>query len=150
MTRPEPIGFLYTPEVLAHLAAGRSQETVSNRIWDAVRNRTPIVVMWSLPSSSEFGSFPRPYRLAIVDQGGDIRGKHVDPLWSDQQAEDLRQLDPGTRFEEVGAIAAFPLEAFRRSRLVQIVSSPQENQGSGVRRAQAWAMIEWDGSNKLE
>lgn len=146
VTRPEPIGLLYTPEVLAQLAADRPQDAVSTRIRDAVRDRTPIVVMWSLPTSPEFGSFPRPYRLAIVDQGGDIRGKHVDPLWSDQQADDLRQLDQGTRFEEVGAIAAFPLVAFRRGRLVQIVSSPQQNQGSGVRRAQAWAMIEWDGS----
>jgi hypothetical protein len=104
--------------------------------------------MWSLPTSPEFGTFPRPYRVAIVDRGGDILGKHIDPIWTGQEAEDLRQLDPGTHFEEVGVIAVFPVGAFRRGRLVQISSTSQGNQGERDRRAQAWATIEWDGPLK--
>lgn len=47
---PTPAGLLYTPEVLAALAAA-SPDAVSPRIARATREQTPIVVLWTNPRS---------------------------------------------------------------------------------------------------
>lgn len=146
LLKSEPVGLLYTPDVLAQLTAGQQSRRTSRRIQEAVRDRTPIVVMWRLPSSPQFGAFPQEYSIGIIDAGGDITGRHLPPLWTAHDAEELRRLDSRSRFEEVAIVAAFPLTAFRSGRLLQISTSPQETEGDGVgRRAQTWATIEWDG-----
>ena len=62
---------------------------------------------------------------------------------TDQTADDLRQLDPTTPFDEVGVVAAFR-SAFVLGRFVNIyVNLPAEpGQQRGVQR---FGLIEWSG-----
>jgi hypothetical protein len=149
----KPVGLLYPPDVLARLVAGQPADSVPKRIADAVRQQTPIVVMWVLPASlfsngdpSRPPSYPRPYKIAIVNAGDDpAGGKRVDPIWIQQEASELRQIDSRTPFEEVGAVAAFPRDAFVPGRHLFIYSDywTEQKQFAGHR---IWATIEWNGA----
>jgi hypothetical protein len=148
----KPVGLLYSPATLAKLAAGQPADAIPQRIADAIRDQTPIVVMWSLPQSftdrdpDRPVSYPRPYKLAIVDQGNDPSGpSRIDPIWIQQEATEIRQLDKHTPFEEVGAMAAFSRTAFVRGREVFISSKEYRNSSKQLVEQRISAIIEWDG-----
>lgn len=152
----KPVGLLYTPETLMRLLSNQPDKTVSQRIIEAVRRQTPIVVMWSLPSSftdqypdpDRPGSYPRPYKIAIVNPSDDPASvNRIDPIWIQQDASELRRLDNRTEYEDVGAMAAFPREAFVPGRQVFIYSD-YWNKSKQLVGHRIGASIEWNGAEK--
>lgn len=142
----QAVGLLYTPEVLDTLMASRSPETVPTRLREAVQHQTPIVVMWTIPPIGGSEPWVRPFSSAIVEEGDSFGGKlRILPVWTDQSANDLRQLDTRTSFQEVGVMAAFPRSAFVPGRLVTIYlrlpSEPKQ-----LRGVQRLGLIEWNGA----
>jgi hypothetical protein len=152
----KPLGLLYTPEILARLVEGGPAGSVPKRISDAISQQTPIVVMWSLPPSlfdrdeDRPASYPRPYRISIVEAGKDPRAiDRLDPVWIQQDALELQQLDTQTNFEDVGAVAAFPRAAFVPGRQVFIYTPQYVNRNKRhVSHRSPEATIEWNGSGK--
>jgi hypothetical protein len=149
---PTPVGLLYTPELLAALAT-RSAASVTARIEQAIREQTPIVVLWTIPPPANSEPWPRPFSTVIVEPHGDSfgfpspgSGVRVEPLWVEQHAEDLRQLDRRTEFGEVGVMAAYPRHAFVPGRLITIYRHmPRElGRGTGVQR---YGLIQWSGTS---
>ena len=147
---PTLVGLLYTPEVLAVLAAD-SSASVSARIDRAIREQTPIVVLWTMPPPANSEPWPRPFSTVIIDSPGDSfafpspgQGVRIEPLWVEQHADDLRQLDRRTEFVEVGIMAGYPRSAFVPGRLVTIYRRlPRElGRGTGVQR---FGLIQWNG-----
>ena len=148
---PTPVGLLYTPEVLAVLAA-RSPASVTARIEQAIREQTPIVVLWAIPPTANSEPLPRPFSTVIVEPHGDSfgfpspgSGVRVEPLWVEQHAEELRQLDRRTEFGDVGVMAAFPRPAFVPGRLITIYLRLRAESG-GERRVQRFGLIQWNGT----
>jgi hypothetical protein len=148
--RPTPVGLLYTPEVLAALAAA-APESVSARIVQAIRQQTPLVVLWTIPPPANADPWPRPFSTVIVEAHGDSfgfpspgDGVRVEPLWAEQHADDLRLLDRRTEFADVGVMAAYPRSAFVAGRLITIyLRLPRElGRGTGVQR---FGLIQWNG-----
>ena len=142
----QAVGLLYTPDVLATLIAGQSPETVPARLREAVQQQTPIVVMWTIPPMGGSEPWPRPFASAIVEEGDSFGGKlRILPVWTDQNANELRQLDTRTSFQDVGIMAAFPRSAFVPGRLVTIYlrlpSEPKQ-----LRGVQRLGLIEWNGA----
>ena len=141
-----PVGWIYAVETLEGLIARRPEAT-SPRIAEAVRNRTPIVVMWTIPPSPQFGPAPRPYRVSILDFAANEQAygnpSWSEPVWILQNAEELARLDSGTEFQEVGAMAAFPLEAFAAGRKVVIHSDSQTADGKTVHHSRV-GLFDWD------
>jgi hypothetical protein len=142
------VGLLYTPEMIETLTARLSSEAVPQRMADAVRQELAIVVMWDFPRAADEDPRIRPYRVAIVERGGSVVGDHIEPLWSLQTADELRQIDPTTRFREVGAMAAFPRTAFVPGRQI-VLYSQTVDVGGGARYAERFGVIEWDGVHKV-
>ena len=149
-TPPTPVGLLYTPELLAVLAA-ESPASVSPRIDHAIRQQTPIVVMWTIPPTANSEPFPRPFSTVIIDARGDSfgfpspgQGVRIEPLWVEQHADDLRRLDARTEFVEVGVMAGYPRSVFVPGRLVTIYRRlPRElGRGTGTQR---FGLIQWNG-----
>lgn len=105
------IGLLYTPEVLAALAR-RSPSVVSERVNDAIRQQTAIVLLWTIPPIGGEPPVPRPFSAVIVERGGYSAVPRTEPLWIQQHAKDIRQLDPQRPFQEVGGMAGFNRSAF--------------------------------------
>ena len=147
---PTFVGLLYTPEVLAALAA-RSPASVTARLEQAIRDQTPVVVLWTIPPPANEAPWPRPFSTVIVEAHGDSfgfpspgHGVRVEPLWVEQHADDLRQLDPRTEFGDVGVMAAFPRAAFVPGRLITIYRRmPRElGRGTGVQR---YGLVQWSG-----
>jgi hypothetical protein len=142
---PTDVGLLYTPELLATLVR-QSRGAIPARVSDAIRHQTPIVVLWAIPPIAGAPALERPFSAVIVERGGYTAAPRVEPLWVEQHAEDLRQLDPERSFQEVGVMAAFPRSAFVPGNLVIIyrVLPPTElGGGSGVQR---FGRIEWNGA----
>jgi hypothetical protein len=141
--RGRPFGFLYTPEVLAALAARHPDQALSVRITEAIHQRTTIVVMWSLPATSESPAPPRPYKMAVLERAGDnpATAHKVDPLWIQQDATELAVLDARLRRQKVGAMAAFPGDAFAPGRWVYIYSGPHRLDTGAQRIQQRWATV---------
>ena len=142
---PTPVGLLYTPELLAEMAR-RSPDSVSARIRDAIRQQMPVVVMWTIPPLADTEPWPRPFSIVIVERGSEYSGvPRVEPVWTQQHAEDLRQLDRRTEFQDVGVMAAFPRSAFVPGRLVIIYLRLQPEAGlpSGVQR---FGFLDWNGA----
>jgi hypothetical protein len=145
-TRPrQRTGLLYTPELLAHLVSTQPPETVPTLISDAVQQQTPIVVMWTIPPVGGGPPWPRPFSVLIAEEGDSVGGKlKVEPVWTLQNADDLRRLDSQTSFRDVGVMAAFPRSAFVPGRLVVIylrlpTSHPREYKG-----VQVFGLIDWN------
>ena len=142
-------GLLYTPELLANLIAGQSPETVPALISAAVQQQTPIVVMWTIPPTGGSPPWPRPFSVLIAEEGDSVGGKlKVEPVWTLQNADDLRRLDRQTSFQDVGVMAAFPRSAFVPGRKVVIylrlpTSHPREYKG-----VQVFGLIEWNGASR--
>jgi hypothetical protein len=88
----------------------------------------------------------RPFSVLIAEEGDSVGGKlKVEPVWTLQNADDLRRLDNQTPFRDVGVMAAFPRSAFVPGRLVVIylrlpTSHPREYKG-----VQRFGLIEWNG-----
>ena len=150
---PTPVGLLYTPEALAVLAE-RAPALVSTRVDQAIRQQTPIVVLWTIPPPANAEPWPRPFATVIVEPHGDSfgfpspgSGVRVEPLWVEQHADDLRQLDRRTEFAEVGVMAAYPRTAFVPGRLITIYRrmEPQPGRPTGVQR---FGLIQWSGMSK--
>jgi hypothetical protein len=147
----KPAGLLYTPELLARLAAGKPAGSVPARIARAIEEHTPVVVMWTLDPSLMRGddphrppSYPRPYKMAIVPAGQTPLGQHrIDPVWIEQDASVIRELDTQTAFDGVGAVAAFPADAFVRGRLVFLYSDYWS--AETLKSHSIWAAIEGNG-----
>ena len=141
------VGLLYTPELLANLIANQPPEPVPTLIGDAVQQQTPIVVMWTIPPMADSPPWPRPFSALIAEEGDSVGGKlKVEPVWTLQNADDLRRLDSQTSFQDVGVMAAFPRSAFMPGRIVVIylrlpTSHPQEYKG-----VQRFGLIEWNGA----
>lgn len=68
----------------------------------------------------------------------------VEPLWTDQGAQDLRQLDRATPFEDVGVMAAFPRSAFVPGRYVNIYRQLRSD-SVATECIQRFGVIEWSG-----
>ena len=132
---PIRVGLHYAPEHLADLAR-LSPNLVSARIAAAIRQQTPIVVFWSIPPNASIGLWPR---LVLVENGDAWAAPRIEPLWADQTADDLRQLDPTTPFEDMGVMAAFPRSAFGRFVTIY-VDLPAEG-GHKRRRVQRFGKI---------
>jgi hypothetical protein len=131
-------GFYYSPEVLAALAA-REDAVVSPRLRSAIRQETPVVVMWNL-AIGVLSAASRPYKLGVLESPGLVApdSMRVEPLWIDQQAADLAQLDDRLTHEDIGAVAAFPREAFAPDRWVYLYSGPQVNEDGSRKVYQRW------------
>ena len=141
-------GLLYTPELLATLIASHAApETVPTLISGAVQQQTPIVVMWTIPPMAGSPPWPRPFSALIAEEGDSVGGKlKVEPVWVQQNADELRRLDSHTSFQDVGVMAAFPRSAFVPGRIVVIylrlpTSHPREYKG-----VQRFGLIEWNGA----
>jgi hypothetical protein len=133
------VGLIYSPNTLASLVRQAEAASVSSRIIDAIERGMPIVVMWSFPLAQgrDGNQWPRPFHLAIVERGGDVVGPRIDPMWTAQDAADLRRLDPATEFAEVGAVAAFPAQAFVSGRWIVLYSSDK----LPGQRKQFWGVV---------
>jgi hypothetical protein len=141
------VGLLYTPELLAALIARQSPETVPTLISDAVQQQTPIVVMWTIPPMADSPPWPRPFSAAIVEEGDSVGGKlRILPLWTQQNAEELRRLDTQTSFQDVGVMAAFPRSAFVPGRIVIIYLRLPTSQPREYKGVQRFGLIEWNGA----
>jgi hypothetical protein len=134
-------GFYYSPQVLAALTA-REDAVVSPRLRRATKQGTPVVVMWNL-AIGDMSAASRPFKLAVLESAGrdgsDPTG--VQPLWLDQQAADLVQLDDRLTHEDIGAVAAFPREAFALGRWLYLYSGPHRNQDGSRKLYQRWVTI---------
>jgi hypothetical protein len=139
--RPQTaVGLLYTTDLLAELAR-RSRQPVSVRLSEAITQQTPVVVLWTIPPLPGEDPLPRPFSAGILLGKSEPPGMPIEPLWVQQDAEDLRQLDPTTTFEDVGVMAAFPRAAFVPGRLVRIfVPLPPLAPGQ-VREVQRFGLI---------
>jgi hypothetical protein len=142
---PTEVGLLYTPELLQKLA-NQSPAAVTDRIRDAIRLQTPIVLLWTIPPSADSPPFPRPYSAVIERPDGNSSVPRVEPLWVEQDAEELRRLDPARSFESVGVVAAFPRSAFVSGSVVIIYRDFGRSESGQSRRVQRFGAIEWSGS----
>lgn len=142
------VGLLYTPEMLANLTASQAPETPPpTLIIDAVRRQTPIVVMWTIPPMADSPPWPRPFSVAIVEEGDSVGAKlRIEPLWTQQNADELRRLDTHTSFHDVGVMAAFPRSAFVPGRIVVIYLRLPTSQPREYRGVQRFGLIEWNGA----
>jgi hypothetical protein len=110
-----PKGLLYTPDLLTALVAGRPAEAVPPLIIEAIRDQSPIVVMWTFLDESSAKNLNRPFHASISEPRA---VGAVAPLWEKQDAAELRAIDPSTRFGEVGVMAPFPRNTLQPGRLV--------------------------------
>jgi hypothetical protein len=123
------LGLVYTPDVLSALAARHPADAVPPRIAEAIGRRTPIVVMWEFLRVPHRSEPQRPYQLRILEQWHDRQRPHL-PLWTQQDAAGLQELDPRlaapvdgpVRGAGVAVMAAFPLDAFVPGRIVHLQS----------------------------
>lgn len=142
---PTEVGLLYTPELLATLAR-QLEGPVPARVSDAISQQTPIVVLWTIPPNAGEPPWPQPFSAVIVDRGGYSSVPRAEPLWTQQDASDIRLLDPGRSFPDVGVVAAFPRSAFVPGHVVIIYRAlPTTDTGmsTGVER---FGRIEWNGA----
>jgi hypothetical protein len=130
------VGLVYTPEVLQLLVRRASARDVDVRISDAIRNQTPIVVMWSVPVPSDVGPEPPPYTVVIIAGSDDARnvGGRITPLWVEHDASSLAALDNRVTTHQVGAVAAFPRSAFVKGRIIDMYSDYPPNAETGEHR----------------
>lgn len=142
--RRTEVGLVYTPEVLSALTARRPADAVPPRIVHAIRDGTPIVVMWEFPEGPPDLSRPqRPYHVEINDRSQHMaRWMGVQPLWIQQDARELQQIDARAAAHEVGVMAAFPRDAFVRGHLVFFHSHPVQTEYGSMTRSQRWGAIE--------
>jgi hypothetical protein len=130
LERRTEVGLVYTPEVLAALSARHPADAVRPRIAQAIREGTPIVVMWEFPDGPhDTPAAQRPYDMRIAERVQD-RMSWTPPLWIQQNAAGLEELDsrisaqverPGSGVG-VAVMAAFPRDAFVPGRFVYLVS----------------------------
>lgn len=141
---PTEVGLLYTPEVLAALA--RSSPTfVSQRVNDAMRQHTAIVVLWTIPPIGGEPPVPRPFSAVIVERGDYSSAPRTEPLWIEQHADDIRQLDPQRQFKEIGVMAGFNRSAFVPGHSVIIYRRLPPSELGATRATQRFGRIEWNG-----
>jgi hypothetical protein len=147
--RRTEVGLVYAPDVLATLVARRSQDAVAPRILEAIRERTPIVVMWEFPTAPAEPQAQRPYRVRIAERAQE-EASALAPLWIQQDAAGLQELDsrlsteivrPGSGVG-VGAMAAFPREAFVPGRLVHLESQRTRSEHGLWSRHRRYGAIE--------
>ena len=120
-------GLLYSPELLAALVADKPKESVPPTITKAIKEQTPIVVMWTFPDGAFTKDITRPFNTRIWNT---TSGANIKPLWEKQDAADLRVLDPERQFQNVGTMAAFPRAAFQAGRIVVLYAElPQDGTG---------------------
>jgi hypothetical protein len=142
----QSVGLLYTPELLAALIARHWSESVPTRVSEAVQQQTAIVVMWTIPPNADSEPWERPFSASIVEDGDAFGGRlRIEPLWTLQNADELRELDTRTPFREVGVMAAFPRSAFVAGRLVTIYLRLPSEPGQ-LRGVQRFGLIEWNGA----
>jgi hypothetical protein len=141
------IGVVYMPELLAELAQNASG-AVASRITDAIRDNTPIVVMWRMPLPAPETITTAPYKMAIVERNGDpVNPDRIEPLWIQQDASGIAQLDSRISADKVAAVAAFPRSAFVHGRYVFIyVDGVSEGDQPTMRSVRRSAPITWDGA----
>jgi hypothetical protein len=145
---PTEVGLLYTPELLTALA-GQSPDSVTLRVSEAIRQQTPIVVLWTIPPIAATPAFPRPFSTVIVEANSGYSGvPRVEPIWVEQHAEDLRQLDPQRSFQDVGVMAAFPRSAFVPGKWVIIYRQLPTLETAHWRGVQRFGLIEWNGAQR--
>lgn len=142
--RRTEVGLVYTPEVLSALAARRPADAVPPRIVHAIRDGTPIVVMWEFPEGPADRPRPhRPYHVEINERSQHMaRWMGVQPLWIQQDARELQQIDARAAAHEVGVMAAFPGDAFVRGHLIFFHSHPVQTEYGSMTSSQRWGAIE--------
>ena len=135
-------GLIYRPELLSALIAGLPAEKVPSRILHAVREQTPVVVMWAIPSHPDEQAVGPP-GVHIVDTSS---GNTVAPIWEAHDAADLRLIDSRTAYERVGVVAAFPAPALAPGRVVVIRAPLPDNPVTGThRRSQVYGALRGTG-----
>jgi hypothetical protein len=141
------VGLIYSPEKLEQLIASHGSDPIPRHIADAVRDRTPIVVMWSIPESPYSTPIPRPYRITILDPNRNEQEygnpSWSEPLWTLQDAAGLNRLDTATQFRDVGATAAFRMEAFVPGRKIVIHSDGRTKDDRPEHHSRA-GFFDWD------
>jgi hypothetical protein len=102
-----PIGLIYSPDVLAALLAANGGETPDAKLATAARERTPVVVMWSVPLPPDLVP-PSPFRIVITARGVPAGGPdQIEARWVQRDAAALARLDPRVQERDVAAVAAF-------------------------------------------
>ena len=92
-------------------------------------------MLWTIPPQGGEPPWPRPFSAVIVERGIYSSVPRVEPLWTEQHADDIRQLDPGRSFSQVGVMAAFPRSAFVPGHIVIIYRAlPTTEHGNVERR----------------
>lgn len=142
---PTEVGLLYTPEVLAALAR-TSPAFVSQRVNDAIRQQTAIVVLWTIPPIAGEPPWPRPFSAVIVERGDYGAVPRTEPLWIEQHAGDIRQLDPQRQLKEVGVMAGFDRSAFVPGHAIIIYRRLPPSELGASRATQRFGRIDWDGA----
>lgn len=121
---------------------------VDPKVAEAVRARTPIVVMWSTPVSDGASANPSPWKITIVEANGDpVNTDTIEPLWIEWSARVLAQFDQRLARRDVAAIAVFPREAFVLGRVVFLYAKyPPDYERHVARSIRRSARIDWDGT----
>jgi hypothetical protein len=147
LERRTEVGLVYTPEVLAALTARHPVEALAPRIIQAIREGTPIVVLWEFPTGKYDVPAQRPYEVRIAEPGQEVNA--IPPVWIQQDAAGLEDLDlrisaeavrPGSGVG-VAVMAAFPRDAFGPGRIVYLVSHRVKTEhGTWIRHARYGAI----------
>jgi hypothetical protein len=142
-----PKGLLYTPEVISALVAGKPPEGIPAHIARAIREQTPIVVMWTFQNESSVRELSRPFHLSISEPRA---VNAVAPVWEKQDAADLRTIDPYTQFGDVGVMGAFPRNALQPGQLIfMYVELPDDGTGR-IRVVQVLAEVPRSGGGSAK
>ena len=132
-TPNRPTGLLYQPEVLAALVAERAGEPTSDRIIQAIKQQTAIVVMWRIPDGFPDSDKRGPSRTILWDSAS---GKNaIEPIWQATDASDLRAIDPHTSFQDIERVAAFPAAEFQPGRYVLLFAPLPDDPITGAHRS---------------
>jgi hypothetical protein len=113
---------------------------------DAIRELTPIVVLWTIPAVAGEPPVARPFSAVIVERGDYNAVPRSEPLWVEQHAEDIRQLDPQRSFQDVGVMAAFPRAAFVPGHSVIIYRALPPTETGQSKGVQRFGLIQWSGT----
>src|SRR4051812_20233759 len=87
------IGIIYSPDLLARLVSQKSGYVPDTAIETAIQQRTPIVVMWSVPIPIDIGPALPPYTIVIVGAQGVLSADRTEPVWVGHDVTALAALD---------------------------------------------------------
>ena len=143
------VGIIYPVEVLSLLV--REKSMLRPRLELAIRDQTPIVVMWAIPGHQHTGATSERYEVAVVERGQQVIGNphRIDPVWNEQDAGELLRLSKIDDAPEVATMAAFPAKAFVAGRqLIVYCQEPARPDGT-IRTHERGGWIRWSGAQAV-